>query len=578
MPGPTRDRGAKLVEAVKAGKVSPETIRERARAVLLLLQRVGAFEDATMHEEQAVDRPEHRALIRKMGAEGTVLLKNDGTLPLARTGLGKIVALGPNAAEARAMGGGSAMINAHYRVSPLEGLKAALKGSNAIVHARAAANNRLVSRIEIPVAIEVFDTPDFSGPVVGTQTQPFSEVFWGDPPAGVTSRGYSARMRVSFRAEEDGEYLFGVTSAGLAKLSVNGDLVVNSWDGWTVGPSNFFAKGNEEVRATRTLEAGKTYEILVEFRAHSGEDMDFNAVRFGVEKPLGDRDIASAVAEARDADVVVIYAGRNGEWDTEGNDLPGFALPGRQDEMIAAVAAVNPKTVVVLQTGGPVLMPWLDKVAAVLQAWYPGQEAGNAIADVLFGEAEPAGRLPQTFPKRAADNSAFTGDVLTYPGKDGHVAYQDGVFIGYRHHDRAGIGTLFPFGFGLSYTTFQWGQPSLSLKQMDEGGIHVSVPVTNTGSRAGSEVVQVYVRSPKAPVDRPDKELRGFMKLELAAGGTGRAVIKLSPRDLAYYDVERAGWVAVAGTYEAIAASHAEDIRGVASFTLAEDWFEPVRD
>ena len=171
--------------------------------------------------------------------------------------------------------------------------------------------------------------------------------------------------------------------------------------------------------------------------------------------PLGDAEIAAAVDAARAADTALVFVGRNGEWDTEGSDLPDIALPGRQDELVAAVAAANPRTVVVLQTGGPVEMPWIDAVPAVLEAWYPGQEAGNAIADVLLGAAEPGGRLPQTFPRAWADNPTASRDPEVYPGRDGRVRYAEGVFIGYRHYDRAGIAPLFPFGHGLGYTTFE---------------------------------------------------------------------------------------------------------------------------
>jgi beta-glucosidase len=302
------------------------------------------------------------------------------------------------------------------------------------------------------------------------------------------------------------------------------------------------------------------------------------AVRFGVARPLGDGDIEEAAARAAEADVALVFVGRTGEWDCEGNDLPGLRLPGRQDELVARVAAANPRTVVVLQTGGPVLMPWLDDVAAVLEAWYPGQEAGNAIADVLFGEVEPGGRLPQTFPKRLEDNSAITGDALTYPGKDGHVAYREGVFVGYRHFDRAGRGTLFPFGFGLSYTRFGWGPVTLSAATLQPGGsVTATVAATNSGERAGSDVVQVYVRPLGRGAERPVKELRGFAKLALGPGESGEATVTLTARDLAFFDAGAGAWLAPAGRYEVVAASDAESVRSAAELRLESDWVEPVR-
>lgn len=578
MPGPTRDRGEKLVAAVKAGKVSAETIRERARAVLMLLERVGAFADPAMPEEQAIDRPEHRALIRKIGAAGTVLLKNDGILPLDKAALGAVAVIGPNAAEARVMGGGSAQINAHYRVSPLEGIRTALAGSNRVVHVAGCGNDRLIRRLDQPVEAVFHDNTAFAGPVVHQARYPFGEAFWGDNPSpALSGQDFSCVLTSTYRAEEDGEHIFSVVSAGLARLYVDGELVVDSWTGWTAGPSNFFGRGNEEVRAAKVLEAGRSYVLRVDYRTPVDEvGLGVRAVRFGVEKLLGADAIAAAVQEAAAADVAVVYVGRNAEWDSEGNDLPHFELPGRQNALVKAVAVANPRTVVVLQTGGPVAMPWLGDVAAVIQAWYPGQEAGNAIADVLFGDAAPGGRLPQSFPLACVDVSAFTEDPLTYPGRDGHTEYREGVFVGYRHFDRAGTGTLFPFGFGLGYTRFAWGAPRLSATTFGADGLTVEIDVSNVGERAGAEVVQLYIAPPPTTVARPIKELRAFAKLDLAPGETGTAVLSLDHRALAWFDVAGASWVADAGRYGVILAASAEDIRAEAAFELKETWRVPA--
>jgi beta-glucosidase len=405
------------------------------------------------------------------------------------------------------------------------------------------------------------------------------QFFWLDRPAStVDATTFSARLTATFKPEETGEHVFGVASAGLAKLYVNGQLVVNSWDDWKIG-QNFFGLGNDEVRGSLTMEAGKVYDITVEFRTMEtlADNIAIRALRFGVQKPLGDSDMEKAVDDARDADVALIFAGRYGEWDSEGHDLPDMTLPGRQDELIARIAAVNPKTIVVLQTGGPVLMPWLKDVAAVLQAWYPGQELGNAIADVLFGDQEPSGRLPQTFPKALRDNSSFTDDPLTYPGKDGHVAYKEGVFVGYRHHDTRKIPTAFPFGFGLSYTKFKWSDLRLSSSIFGETGLAVEVDVTNIGDRTGADVVQLYVSAPSGNVERPVKELRAFQKVKLNPGETRTVTLTLEHRDLCRFDTDRAAFVADAGAYTAIIAAHAEDIRSTATFTLAAEWVEPVK-
>lgn len=575
MPGPSRERGEKLIQAVQEGKVDPQTVRASARRVLVLLERLRAFSDPSMNEEYAEDRPKHRALIRKLGSEGAVLLKNDGLLPVDFAALKRVAVIGPNAAEARVMGGGSAQINAHYKISPLEGLREAF-GAEKFVHSVGARNNRLIRVFPGPFSVDLFKNRNWNGPALAQAETAVGEVWWfGDMPEGIDRDDFSARIAGSFTPDESGEYILSLTTAGLGKLFIDGELIVNSEDGWTNG-DNFTGLGNSEVRKPLVLEAGRSYALTVEFRslAKPQEGISFSALRFGVEKPLGEEAIEEAVRLAADSDVAIVFAGRQSEWDVEGLDLPGFGLPGRQDELIKRVAAANPRTIVVLQTGGPVVMPWLDDVSAVLQMWYPGQELGNAVADVLSGAAYPGGRLPQTFPRTLADNAAVTDDRRTYPGKDGHVVYSEGVYVGYRHHDRRDISPLFPFGFGLGYTSFKWDEPHLSSGDMTDAGVTVFVDVSNVGSRAGAEVVQLYVRPLDSEVDRPDKELRAFRKVHLEAGTSERVSLTISPRDLSYYDVDAAAFVAEAGRYELVlaASASAADTKHKAIIRLAADW------
>jgi len=242
--------------------------------------------------------------------------------------------------------------------------------------------------------------------------------------------------------------------------------------------------------------------------------------------------------------------------------------------LVKAVAAANPNTVVVLNTGAPVTMDWLDQVAAVSQAWYPGQECGNAIADVLFGDINPSGRLPQTFPKRLEDNPAF----INYPGENGKVHYGEGIFVGYRYYDKKEIEPLFPFGYGLSYTTFAYGDLRLDGAAYDvPDQIRASVDVTNTGKWAGKEVVQLYVHDIRSQVIRPEKELKAFQKVHLEPGETKTVTFELSHAALAYYDTDRKGWLAEAGEFEILVGSSSQDIRVRGSFTLNNDSFVPTR-
>jgi beta-glucosidase len=565
---------------VRDGEVKAETVREAARRILTLLDRVGAFETVPDLTESSLDLPQDRALIRRIGAEGAVLLKNEGVLPLAKTTLDSIAVLGPNAAEARVMGGGSAQINAHYTVSPLEGIREALSNANNVHHVAGCSNNRLIDVFAGDMHVDYFKGRELKGGPVHSEPAVKGEFFWFDMPSEeLDPANFSARIIASFVPEESGEHVFGMTNAGLAKLYVDGELVVNGYDDWTPG-DNYFGTANSEQRHALELEAGRNYTLIIEYcsPAETADGIHLTAIRFGVEKPLGDAAIEEAVAKAAACDVALLFVGREGQWDTEGLDLPDMRLPGRQDELIEKVAAVNARTIVVLQTGGPVEMPWLDKVQAVLQMWYPGQELGNAVADVLFGDAEPGGRLPQTFPKSLGDNSAITDNPLVYPGENGHVRYDEGVFVGYRHHDTRGVAPLFPFGFGLGYTQFAWSEPKVSSTVMSEGGITVTLDLTNTGARKGSEVVQLYVRALDATISRPEKELRAFAKLELDAGETGTATLHVTPRDLSFFDVDAKAFRSEPGQYELVIAANAADVRHTIAIENPALWLGSVAD
>ncbi len=562
MPGPTRDRGAKLVAAVNAGEVSAETVRERARAVLRLMGRVGILDEAPSFNERSVDRPEHRALIRKAGAEGIVLLKNKGLLPIG--GAKKIAAIGPNTKIAQIMGGGSSQLNPHYRVSPWDALVGRL-GGDALVYAPGCQNHRWEPILQGHMDIEYYATNDLSGPVIARGVGKASVDFWNPPQEGgkIDPKNFSARVKTDFTAETTGRYSFGLHAAGRARLYVDGTLVVDVWDSWTKGRT-FFEEGCDEVTGTIRLEAGKTYEIVMDFATVPASNLSNPAFRFGVSMPLGDAAIEEAVSAAKAADIVLLFVGRNGEWDTEGSDLDHIRLPGRQDELIAKVAEANDNVVVVLQTGGPIEMPWLDKVGAVLQGWYPGQEAGNAIADVLFGDAEPGGRLPQTFPVRWEDNPTYTDDPEIYPGKDGRVRYAEGVFIGHRHYDAKGITPMFPFGFGLSYTEFDLTGIEVAAGP-DE--VIVSTTLRNIGGREGSTVVQLYVGEERPKVARPLRELKSFAKVSLAPGESRQVSLKLSPRDFAYFDVTAGVWRIDAGNFKLWLGFSAADLRAETSLS-----------
>jgi beta-glucosidase len=275
--------------------------------------------------------------------------------------------------------------------------------------------------------------------------------------------------------------------------------------------------------------------------------------------------IERAVALAAATDVAIVCVGFGGEWQSEGFDRPDLALPGKQDALVEQVAAANPRTIVVLNTGSPISMPWLEQVAAVVQAWYPGQECGHAIADVLFGDTNPSGKLPQTFPQRLEDTPTY----LDFPGENGKVYYGEGLFVGYRYYEKKKIAPLFPFGFGLSYTTFAYSTLSLSAQEIGpDDRLQVSVDITNTGQRAGKEIVQMYIRDQQASLQRPEKELKAFAKVQLEPGERKTVTLSIGRDALAYYDDLAHEWVAEAGEFEVLVGSSSQEIQASAMFAL----------
>lgn len=565
MPGPTRDRGDKLIAAVEAGEVSAQTVRTRALNMLRLMDRCGALRDMSERVEHADNRPEHRALIRRAAADGMVLLKNKGMLPLAAP-KGTVAVIGPNARVAQIMGGGSAQLNPHYAVSPWDGLVARL-GAEALTFAPGCTNHRWEPAFAGALTVEYFASRDLSGPVMHSESLMGGTAFWIPPVGGgkVDPSAFSARMTGTFTPETSGLHRVGIVATGPVRVLVDGKLVADAWTNWTKGRT-FFEEGCDEVVGEVTLEGGRSHAITVEYAAKQGDNLTFSAFRLGIGRPMGDAEIAEAARVAAGAETAIVFVGRSGEWDTEGSDLEGIRLPGRQDELVAAVLAANPRTVVVLQTGGPVEMPWMKDAPAILQAWYPGQECGNAVADVLMGDAEPGGRLPQTFPERWEDNPTRSQDPEVYPGLNGHVRYEEKLNIGYRHYDRVGHVPMFPFGHGLGYTAFQMF--GATVEQVGEGA-RLRVSLRNTGTRAGATVVQVYVGDDVASVDRPSRELKGFTKVRAEAGAEVTVTLDLPPRAFMFCDLEAGCWRREAGSFTLTLGFSATDIRATLPLEFA---------
>ena len=266
--------------------------------------------------------------------------------------------------------------------------------------------------------------------------------------------------------------------------------------------------------------------------------------------------------------MAIIIAGLTREWESEGFDRPDMHLVGEQDELIRRVAAANPNTIVLLNAGSPLSMPWIAEVPALLQMWYLGQETGNAVADILFGDANPSAKLPTTFPVCLEDNPAY----INYPGENGRVQYGEGVFVGYRYYDKKALEPLFPFGHGLSYTTFSYANLQINGRSFTRGDqLEISVDVTNEGERPGQEIVQLYVHDDEAKVARPLQELKAFAKIALDPGETKTVILPLDQQSLAFYDTAVHDWVSEPGHFTIRVGSSSRDIRLTGHFEWIDE-------
>ncbi len=339
-------------------------------------------------------------------------------------------------------------------------------------------------------------------------------------------------------------------------MKINGELLVDNWTSQLPGPT-FFDNGSTEVRGEVQLNAGEAAVLEVEYSREGNPGLA--GLRIGMLPPQPDDLLLQAVAAAASAETAVVMVGLDPDWESEGFDRVDMTLPGRQVELIRAVTRANPRTLVVLNVGSPVTMlEWLDDVPAVLQAWYPGQEFGNALADILSGDTSPSGKLPTTFPRRLEDNPAY----INYPGENGKVRYGEGLFVGYRYYEEKCIEPLFPFGHGLSYTRFEYANLVVDGSEHVLGqDVELSFELRNEGECAGAEVVQLYVADPEASLRRPPKELKGFEKIFLKPGECRDVSFTLSPRNLSFYDPTQENWLQEDGEFTLLIGSSSRDIR-----------------
>jgi beta-glucosidase len=565
MPGPARWMAKELVQkALDSGALSMEALDDKVRRLLGVLEKAGSFDFPELQPERGEDKPEHRAIIREAAREAIVLLKNDNSLlPLEKAR--SIAVIGPYARTSKILGGGSAGVTPHYATSPFDGIRTRAGDQIKVETAPGcfiyknlpapAAETLFTSDERAGLSLSLFDNTDFSGQPTYSEVTSRTQFGWFENTVpNVNQEAFSLRMEGFIMPQENGTHTFALNAIGLARLFIDDKLVIDHW---------VESESGQQKTVELELTANQGYPIRVEY-SWKGNPR-WRSLSLGHIPPHAPDLIAEAVDLAKRSDMVVVIAGLSNEWESEGFDRLDMKLPGAQDELIERVVAANPNTVVVLNVGSAVEMPWIDKVPAVLQLWYDSQEQGNALSDVLFGDVNPSGKLPTTIPVRLQDNPAY----INYPGENGKVRYGEGLFVGYRYYDKKELAPQFPFGHGLSYTTFEYGNLHLSAAQvMPEKGLDVSCDVTNTGKRTGKEVVQVYVRDLHCSLARPAKELKAFAKIELAPGETKTVTLHLTREAFWFFDPARNGWVTEPGEMEILVGSSSRDIRLREKFLL----------
>ncbi|MFS0731714.1 glycoside hydrolase family 3 C-terminal domain-containing protein [Curtobacterium sp. 1P10AnD] len=571
MPGPNPwwSEGP-LLSAVESGDVPMDAIDRKVRRILVLAARVGALEGF----EPVAVKPTHVedgvAFVREAEAEGTVLVRNTGILPLDAGAVSRVALLGHNADQARSQGGGSATVVPSHVVTPVEGIRAAFPSATVDYAIGAVVQEGIaefpLSTITNPSTGEPGARVAFvrDGAELYVEDRRATALFWfgGDAPTREADR---LDITTTYTAPTTGTVRIGIGAAGHSRMWIDGELLLDEEVGFE-GDQLGAAFLNPPARSVPVeVEAGQQVAIRIEYDVIQDETLGgVLAYQFGTEP--SDEDpavlIEEAVRTATGADVAVVVVGTNSKVESEGYDRDSLALPGHQDDLVRAVAAANPNTVVVVNSGSPVEMPWRDDVAAVLLTWFGGQEYGNALADVLTGAAEPGGRLPTTWPATLEDVP-----VSNVTPVDGKVAYDEGVHIGYRAWLRAGTEPAYPFGHGLGYTTWTIDGVAATPTVREGDAVIVTATVTNTGARHGKHVVQVYASRADSAVDRPVRWLVGFAPVRLDAGASTEVSIEVSARAFAHWD---GAWAYEPGTFTLHVGASVTDEAGTTTLELEQ--------
>ena len=572
-----RFMGKDLLMAVKNGEVVEAVIDKKVKNIFRVMFKAGLFDETPEAYGGIANTKERSDLARKVAQESMVLLKNtnlrgqeDMFLPLNKEKIKTIAVIGPNGSVAQVDGGGSGAYHGYYQISPLEGIINNV-GNNVEVKFDRGIPER---SLELPIAdashyllpnsdtehgvkAEYFNNKELKGKPALIQTEKAIDFDWGygeivagggpgsPDPKIINIDGWSARWTGTFVSPGNGIYEIGLQADNGVRLYLDDKLIV---DAWTDAKPAMFKT------ATFKFEDGRKYDLKVEFYENWGSCR----AKLGIAPYKPNEINKSAIELAANSDIVVMCMGLNGIIEGEGIDREELSLPNDQIKLIAAITEVNKNTVVVLNNGTPITMSeWISDVPAILDAFYPGQEGGNALADILFGDVNPSGKLPMTFPKKWEDTPVSN----SYPGEKEFAYYDEGIFVGYRHFDKENIEPLFPFGYGLSYTTFEFSDLKLSKDSMTESdSLFVKVTITNTGKIDGDEIVQLYISDKESSVEREVKSLKGFTRVSLKAGESKNVTMKIDKSALSFYDVDSKSWVVEPGEFEVLVGNSSRNI------------------
>ncbi|WP_328903788.1 glycoside hydrolase family 3 C-terminal domain-containing protein [Streptomyces sp. NBC_00441] len=561
MPGPDGPWAAGLLAALEAGLVPAEAVDDKVRRLLRLARRVGALGPDRPARGTATAPEAGRALLRRAVSAGAVLLRNEGgLLPLDASALTSVAVIGPHATAVRIQGGGSAEVFPEHVVTPLAGLERELDGVASVTYRRGLPPSGRPEPLgrdrardprdgEPGVLVRLLDA---DGAELHAEHRLSGRIVEPSVPAGDAA---FVEIRTLYRPAESGTWTWAVGGWGDISLSVDGREVLSG---------TFPLDSDDPTRvhvapplhtARVDLTAGREVEVVALRSLAPGSGV---ATILAAAPPAGATEaaLAEAVAAARAADVAVVVVGTTEQSESEGHDRESLDLPEGQDALVRAVVRANPRTVVVVNAGGPVALPWHTRVPALLLAWFPGQEAGDGLADVLFGRAEPGGRLPTTW-AATQDDVPVLG---TAPDADGRLHYAEGPHIGYRAWLRSGAAPAYWFGHGLGYT--DWAYEELTAPAAVRAGepFDVRVRVRNTGRRRGREVVQVYVARSGSAVERPVRKLIGYAAVGAEPGESAVAAVRVDGRALAHWSPGGLGWETEAGAFTLLGGRSAGDL------------------